>query len=208
MRMAQFSFSKSQLLLFAVVLMLGIGGCYLGAVSVYKPVINEYKNQVDALTTEVSLLNSTISILESVISLAEDTIITHSTKIYDLESQISTLQKRVDIFYGDITVEQAKDLFQNINLSTVLDVRTVQEFDRGHIEGAINIPVDELQDRLEELDRSDDILVYCKSGIRSSQAVKILAENGFSMVYNMLGGIEAWIQAEYPLTRCIPCGGG
>ncbi|MCW3991275.1 MAG: rhodanese-like domain-containing protein [Candidatus Bathyarchaeota archaeon] len=188
--------------------MLGIGGCYLGAVSVYKPVINEYKNQVDALTTEVSLLNSTISILESVISLAEDTIITHSTKIYDLESQISTLQKRVDIFYGDITVEQAKDLFQNINLSTVLDVRTVQEFDRGHIEGAINIPVDELQDRLEELDRSDDILVYCKSGIRSSQAVKILAENGFSMVYNMLGGIEAWIQAEYPLTRCIPCGGG
>ena len=208
MRMAQFSFSKSQLLLFAVVLMLGIGGCYLGAVSVYKPVINEYKNQVDVLTTEVSLLNSTISILESVISLAEDTIITHSTKIYDLESQISTLQKRVDIFYGDITVEQAKDLFQNINLSTVLDVRTVQEFDRGHIEGAINIPVDELQDRLEELDRSDDILVYCKSGIRSSQAMKILAENGFSMVYNMLGGIEAWIQAEYPLTRCIPCGGG
>ena len=81
------------------------------------------------------------------------------------------------------------------------------EFDRGHIENALNIPVDELEQRLDELDPVVEILVYCRSGLRSSRAMKILTENGFSRTYNMEGGIEAWKRFGHSVTGCIPCGG-
>jgi rhodanese-related sulfurtransferase len=123
-------------------------------------------------------------------------------KITGLESQILSFQSRADILYGDITVEQAMELNETIELLVILDVRTVSEFNSVHIEGAINIPLDELQERLDELGKDDEILVYCRSGIRSSRAMKTLSNNGFSKVYNMLGGIDAWRQAFYPTIGC------
>lgn len=105
------------------------------------------------------------------------------------------------ISYGDITVEQAKKLIETKPSLVILDVRTVWEFEDGHIEGAINIPVEELQQRLGELNLSDEILVYCRTGNRSRRAVQILADNGFSSVYHMLGGIEAWKQAGCPTVK-------
>lgn len=101
------------------------------------------------------------------------------------------------ISYGDITVEQAKELIETNPSLVILDVRTEWEFGNGHIEEAINIPVDDLQGKLGELNRNDEILVYCRTGVRSSRAMQILIENGFTKVYNMLGGIEAWKQAGY-----------
>ena len=71
----------------------------------------------------------------------------------------------------------------------ILDVRTQGEFDSGHINGSICIPVDTLQGRLGELNLQSGILVYCAAGTRSAQAAKILADNGFQNVYNMLGGL-------------------
>jgi len=81
----------------------------------------------------------------------------------------------------------------------VLDVRTQSEYDSGHIRNAKLIPHTELEGRLDELNKTDGILVYCRTGGRSSTASQILVDNGFLYVYNMLGGITAWIDEGYPV---------
>jgi rhodanese-related sulfurtransferase len=81
----------------------------------------------------------------------------------------------------------------------ILDVRTDSEFKKEHIEGAVNYWVDELTQRLNELDVNREYLLYCRLGIRSTRATQILKNNGFLKVYNLIGGIEAWKQKGYPL---------
>lgn len=71
--------------------------------------------------------------------------------------------------------------------SILVDVRTPKEFAEGHLEGAINIPVDELRDRMHELDKDKEIVEYCRVGIRGYIAERILAQNGFK-VKNISGG--------------------
>ena len=100
--------------------------------------------------------------------------------------------------YGDLTVEQAKSLIDSNPALVILDVRSQEEYDSGHLEGAILIPVDELGTRLDELSPDEDLLVYCRTGNRSSNAVNILQANGFTKIYHMKDGITAWIQAGYP----------
>ena len=70
----------------------------------------------------------------------------------------------------------------------ILDVRTPDEFAKGTLPGAINIPVDKLRDRLGELERSRAIVVMCQVGVRGHAAVRILLENGFPDVRNVKGG--------------------
>lgn len=72
---------------------------------------------------------------------------------------------------------------------TLLDTRTVGEYRRGHIDGFLNIPVDDLRERLNELDRSKPIYVICQSGLRSYIASRILEGNGFA-AYNFSGGFR------------------
>jgi 3-mercaptopyruvate sulfurtransferase SseA len=75
--------------------------------------------------------------------------------------------------YADVTVAEAKALIEEKPDMVILDVRTPSEFDDGHIEGAINIPVDYLAERLDELSKDDELLVYCRTGNRSARAVGI-----------------------------------
>ncbi len=75
--------------------------------------------------------------------------------------------------------------------ATLLDVRTPAEFDRGHLSGAINIPLQDLSARLSELDASRKIVVYCRSGGRSGGATKALKAAGFSEVLD-LGAMSNW----------------
>ena len=70
-----------------------------------------------------------------------------------------------------------------------LDTRTVAEFERGHIDGFQNIPVDELRERLDEIETGKPIYVICQSGLRSYIATRILAGNGFDC-YNFAGGFR------------------
>ena len=70
----------------------------------------------------------------------------------------------------------------------VLDVRNLTEHEASHIEGATNIPVDELRFRLDEVPRGRPIVVHCKSGFRSHLALRILKENGWTDVRNLTGG--------------------
>ena len=69
--------------------------------------------------------------------------------------------------YKDITVQQAMELIETNPSLVIVDVRTEEEFSSGPLYGAINIPVDSLQQRLNELNPNDEILVYCRTGNRS-----------------------------------------
>ena len=83
---------------------------------------------------------------------------------------------------------------------TLLDTRTVGEFDGGHIDGFLNIPVDELRERLGELDKSKPVYVICQSGLRSYIACRILAGNGFEC-YNFSGGFRFYDAVMHD--RCL-----
>jgi NADPH-dependent 2,4-dienoyl-CoA reductase/sulfur reductase-like enzyme/rhodanese-related sulfurtransferase len=73
----------------------------------------------------------------------------------------------------------------------VLDVRNVNEYEEGHIAGSLNLPLDELRFRLDELPRSVRIHIHCRSGFRSHLALRILNENGYEDVVNVTGGYMA-----------------
>jgi len=83
----------------------------------------------------------------------------------------------------------------------LLDVRTAKEFQDGHIPSATLLPIAELPKRLKELpsDKTQPILVYCGTGIRSSKAAHLLYQHGYKDVYNLSGGLHAWIAAQKPI---------
>jgi len=100
----------------------------------------------------------------------------------------------------DISVDKAhKMLVENPEQYILLDVRTEGEYNAEKIDmdgvELINIPVSDLESRIDELDNSKVIIAYCKSGIRSNTAKNTLAQHDF-IAYNMLGGITAW-NAKY-----------
>jgi rhodanese-related sulfurtransferase len=104
---------------------------------------------------------------------------------------------------GDVIQISVEKVYKIINEKKdyfILDVRTKEEFDSGHLESAMLIPLDELESRLSELPKDKPIIVYCRSGRRSTQASEILIKNHFSPVYNMTGGIEQWIEKKYPVS--------
>ncbi len=95
----------------------------------------------------------------------------------------------------EITVEQVKQKLADSADVVLLDVRTEGEFsgELGHLPDAVLIPIQELDDRIEELDkfRGKEIIVYCRSGNRSGIGTEMLIEHGFK-AYNMLGGMIEW----------------
>ncbi len=94
------------------------------------------------------------------------------------------------------------------NVVILLDTRTVGEYNKGHIQGFINIPVDELRNRLNELDCSKRVYVICQSGLRSYIATRILCQNGFDC-YNFAGGYRFYSAVkndEKLIKSAYPCG--
>lgn len=82
-----------------------------------------------------------------------------------------------------------------------VDVRDDAEFRKGHVQDAKNIPVRNLDSRIQELvkHKDKDIVVYCDSGMRSSKAIRTLKKNGFDKTYNLAGGLVAWQKASLPV---------
>ena len=103
--------------------------------------------------------------------------------------------------------EDTESLQRDENV-TLLDTRTPTEYSRGHVEGFINIPVDELRERIGELDRTKQVYVICQSGLRSYIATRILAGNGLDC-YNFAGGFRFYdaVHQEKALNKkSTPCG--
>lgn len=101
-----------------------------------------------------------------------------------------------------ITVDQAYRIFtENKGQYLFVDVRSEQEFADGHIEGALNIPVSQIEDNLSLFKDKQYIIVYCNGSTcdRSGHAAKILIENKIKPVYDIGGGgIMEWMYKEYP----------
>jgi rhodanese-related sulfurtransferase len=93
-----------------------------------------------------------------------------------------------------MTVHELRERLDGASKPLVLDVRRDDEFARGHIEGALHIPLNELPQRLQELEphRHAEIVVNCAVGGRSAKACQFLAGEGFSNVANLLGGFVEW----------------
>ncbi len=80
----------------------------------------------------------------------------------------------------------------------LVDVRTPQEFNSGYIDGAVNIPLQELAQRADEIPTDQPVVLYCRSGSRSSNAARMLSKAGYEQVYD-LGGVIDWQRQGLPL---------
>lgn len=94
----------------------------------------------------------------------------------------------------NISASEANDIISNDSSVTIIDVRTAQEFSGGHITNATNIDFHSpnFLQSISTLPKNKTYLLYCRSGNRSGQAMRIFKENGFEEVYNVSGGINAW----------------
>ncbi|MFC3039045.1 rhodanese-like domain-containing protein [Virgibacillus xinjiangensis] len=88
-----------------------------------------------------------------------------------------------------LTEEQFKENYRKAQL---IDVREPQEFDKGHILGARNIPVTQLRQRLVEIRKDKPVYLYCQGGSRSARAAQILRKKGYSDLYQLKGGFKKW----------------
>lgn len=96
-----------------------------------------------------------------------------------------------------ISVQEASQQFAEG--AFLLDVRTQEEWDQGHVEGAVLIPLDQLAARSAELPADRDVLIICRSGNRSGQARDLLRNAGFDRTTSINGGINAWIAKGLPV---------
>jgi len=92
----------------------------------------------------------------------------------------------------EISVKELDQEIRNNGDTFVLDVREFHEYEMCRIPNAKLIPLNNLATRINELDRSWDIVLYCRTGVRSAKALKFLREAGFQNVKNLVGGISAW----------------
>ena len=108
----------------------------------------------------------------------------------------------VETVYRELTAKEAKELIERGEV-LVLDVRTPKEFHDGHLKGAKLIPVQQLDGRASEIEEHEDkdILLYCRSGNRSTVAAEILRRRGFRRLHNMRHGIRGWLREGYEIIR-------
>jgi len=92
---------------------------------------------------------------------------------------------------GAISLMDEKDLI-------VLDVRETKERKAGHIANDVHIPLSKVKNKLDTLDNNKKVLVYCRSGSRSSHIAGLLTRNNFEQVYNLKGGMQGWLKANLP----------
>ena len=90
--------------------------------------------------------------------------------------------------YKTIDTNEALELIDKG--ATIIDVRTVEEFNREHIPNAVNIPLDGIEKI--GYDKNDVLIIYCQTGIRSKEAVQKLANLGYTSLYNLDGGLLNW----------------
>ena len=100
--------------------------------------------------------------------------------------------------FATIDPLRLNDMKQDANV-VLVDVRTDQEVSRGVILGARHIPLHLLPARFEEIDRSRVVVFYCQTGARSAQASGFLSGKGWQEVYNLAGGINAWVGKGMPI---------
>jgi rhodanese-related sulfurtransferase len=104
---------------------------------------------------------------------------------------------------ASISPGELAELIQLEQAPLILDVRSEKEYSESHIPGAVNIPHDQLRDRLSKIDaaKTDEIVVHCRSGHRAGIAEKVLVEAGYSNVRDLDGHMNAWQSGGYPIEK-------
>jgi len=102
--------------------------------------------------------------------------------------------------YEDVDANGAISLMDEKDL-IILDVREKKELKSGYIKGSTHIPLSDVKNQLDSLDDRKKILVYCRSGSRSSHIAGLLTRNNFEQVYNLKGGMLAWQRANLPIKK-------
>jgi len=101
-----------------------------------------------------------------------------------------------------ITVSELKIRQDQGDAIFLLDVREPHEYSMAKIEGSVLIPLGELANSLDKLDKNTEIVAYCHKGMRSADAVGFLLQQGFANVKNLIGGIESWsIEIDHAVPR-------
>ncbi|UCE73894.1 MAG: hypothetical protein JSV56_12880, partial [Methanomassiliicoccales archaeon] len=163
---------------------------------------NAYENQNDLLAEE----NEFRTIIEKLIQDVKPSSETEDTtegfpKDYPEENLNENAEEVSswdgEIGYNNLPVEDAKWVIESFEDVVILDVRPSSEYEVRHIYKAVSIPLSELDQRLDELEKDDFIIVHSKSEGKSEVACEILVQNGFENVHNMEGGIDAWMFNGY-----------
>jgi rhodanese-related sulfurtransferase len=107
-------------------------------------------------------------------------------------AQLSFAQNKIA---KDVSVKEFSKLITT-GKGTLLDVRTPGEIAKGSIKGSVNMDFfdDNFESKLDQLDKTKPVYVYCASGGRSSDAMDMMKKKGFVAVYNLLGGYNAWVK--------------
>lgn len=102
--------------------------------------------------------------------------------------------------FANISAKSARELIGNV---VVIDLRTIEEFKKGHLKNAVQIDFysKDFKDRLNDLDKRKKYLIYCHSGNRSLNAMKIMFELGFENVFNLSEGILEWNENGFEIVR-------
>ncbi|MCX2454290.1 thioredoxin domain-containing protein [Pedobacter sp. PLR] len=102
-----------------------------------------------------------------------------------------------------ISAVEFQNQLKNAGKAVILDVRTPEEFNTGHLDQAKNLNIYDatFQESISKMDKTQPVYVYCKGGGRSANAVKKMQELGFATVYELKGGIVAWEQQGLPLNN-------
>lgn len=103
--------------------------------------------------------------------------------------------------YTSLNTKEAKEMIDSNSDIMLIDVRTRSEYDSGHLLGAKNIPLDQLDNRLGKLPRNKDIIVYCQTGGRSIRAVRKLEVAGITRLYHMHDGLRGWEMAGFSIRK-------
>lgn len=101
-----------------------------------------------------------------------------------------------------ITPQAALKLIEEKNSDIIiLDIRPKEEFEIEHLPGAINLDYDghKFQEKVDKLDKENDYLIYCKSGVRGGYFMAKMRDSGFQRAYNILGGFVGWKINKLPL---------
>jgi len=105
-----------------------------------------------------------------------------------------------------ITGQALLEEMENRAMLLVVDVRAEKEWQDGHIDGSINIPLSHLKERADELPKNKSLVVHCKSGYRSSIAASILQKQAFEHVLDLVGGFDAWTASKLPVADAVATG--
>ncbi|SFB21151.1 rhodanese-like domain-containing protein [Algoriphagus aquimarinus] len=116
---------------------------------------------------------------------------------------------KIDLTYAQssgvkaISVSEFEELAKNKGAVRIIDVRTPEEKAEGHIANAINVDYknDNFKSEIAKLNKNRTYILYCKTGIRSGNAAAIMKAAGFTHLYSLDGGIEAWQEAGKPIEK-------